>query len=82
MALINESKPSTSLANATKVSFAELWSTITTTYATETRTWADCISLMDNISISTNPIWSSRSFPWLMALPWQQTGGVTNVNKP
>lgn len=48
MAITNTSKPTTSLTNTTKVSFAELWSTITTTYATETRTWLDTGSLVDN----------------------------------
>lgn len=48
MSITNVSKPSTTLTNATKVSFAELWSTIATTWASETRTWADCISLIDN----------------------------------
>ncbi len=50
MALTNIAKPTTSLTNATKVSFAELWSTITTTWASETRTWAEVISLIDNTS--------------------------------
>jgi hypothetical protein len=48
MAITNTAKPTTSIANIAKVSFAELWSTITTTWASETRTWADCISLIDN----------------------------------
>lgn len=50
MAITNESKPTTSLTNSSKVSFAELWSTITTTWASETRTWADMASLIDNTS--------------------------------
>lgn len=36
------------ITNTTKVSGAELWSTITTTWAGETRTWLDCASLFDN----------------------------------
>lgn len=48
MALTNTSKPTTSVTNTAKVSFAELWSTITTTWASETRTWADMVSLIDN----------------------------------
>jgi len=50
MAITNTAKPTTTLANTTKVSFAELWSTITSTWATETRTWLDCGSLIDNTS--------------------------------
>lgn len=41
----------TPITNTTKVSFAELWSTITTTWANETRTWLDCSSLIDNTSL-------------------------------
>ncbi len=50
MAIINQSKPTTSLTNSTKVSFAETWGTIDTTWATETQSWADLISLFDNAS--------------------------------
>lgn len=46
MTIKNLSKPSTSLTNSSKVSSAELWSTITPTWAAETRTWAQCASLM------------------------------------
>lgn len=48
--MINADKPTTTLANTTKVSFAETWGAIQTTWATETRTWADCASLIDNTS--------------------------------
>ena len=48
--ITNTSKPSTSLTNTAKVNLAELWSTITTTFASETRTWLDCVSLIDNVS--------------------------------
>lgn len=56
MAITNIAKPSTSITNTAKVNLAELWSTITTTYASETRTWDDCISLIDNISKPTTSI--------------------------
>lgn len=56
MALTNTSKPTTSITNTTKVSFAELWSTITTTWASETRTWADMVSLIDNTSKPTTSL--------------------------
>lgn len=48
MAITNTSKPTTSLTNTTKVSFAETWGTILTTWASETRTWAAAISIMTN----------------------------------
>ena len=56
MTITNVSKPSTTLANADRVSFAELWSTITTTWASETRTWQDTESIIDNISRTTSSL--------------------------
>lgn len=50
----NTSKPSTSVVNTTKVSFAELWSTILTTWASETRTWDETGSLIDNTTRATS----------------------------
>ena len=34
--------------NTAKVASFETWSTIPTTWATESRTWLDCVSLFDN----------------------------------
>lgn len=84
MALVNVLKPTTTFANTDKISGAELWSTITTTWASESRVWLDCVSLFDNISLSlTDPLWSYRSFPWLLDLPWQYTNtGMSNISKP
>jgi len=83
MALTNQSKPATSLTNTTKVSFGELWSTITTTWASETRTWLDTISLMDNVSKGTTGfLWSLTRFPWTESSPWTSEGGISNVSKP
>lgn len=82
--MINESKPTTTLTNTTRIGGAELWSTITTTWASESRTWLDCASLMDNVSLSaTDPLWSNRSFPWLLTTPWGTVStGMTNISKP
>lgn len=44
------------MTNSSKVGGAELWSTITTTWASETRTWLDCSSLFDNTSKPTTSI--------------------------
>ena len=83
MAITNQSKPTTSLVNTTKVSFGETWSTILTTWATETRTWLDCISLFTNASIgATGFLWSLRRFPWQDTTPWLSEGGISNVSKP
>jgi len=53
----NISKPSSSTySNTGKPAFAELWSTITTTWATETRTWQDMASIMDNTTKQSSSI--------------------------
>ena len=82
MSIVNTSRPTTSIANTARVSFGETWATITTTWASETRDWQETGSLFDNVSISSDTIWSSRTFPWVLALPWQQVGGMTNTSKP
>jgi len=63
MALTNVSKPTTTLTNTTKVSFAELWSTITTTYDSETRTWDEFISLFSNSSRQSSSITNQSKTP-------------------
>lgn len=55
-AITNIAKPITAFINTAKVSFAELWSTIPTTWATETRTWAQCATLFSNTSKPTTTI--------------------------
>ncbi len=44
----NTTKPSTTFANASRANSAELWSTITTTWSGETRTWDQCASIVTN----------------------------------
>lgn len=56
MAIANVSKPSTTLANTSKVLGYETWATITTTWASETRTWLDCSSLFDNDTRTSSTI--------------------------
>lgn len=49
MAFTNTPKPSAgTMTNTARVSDAELWSTITTTWAAETRTWIRVGSLLSN----------------------------------
>lgn len=48
MAINNTPKPTGSVNNTPRVFNSELWSTITTTWASETRTWDECITLMRN----------------------------------
>lgn len=58
------------------------WDSNTTTWNTETRTWNEMGTNMSNTTLQTDSLWSSRSFPWQMLLPWQQIGGMTNTSKP
>lgn len=78
----------TPIDNTDKVSFAELWSTITTTWASETRTWAECASLM--INTATKNL-GSYTFDEIGSFSLDQVGGVefdrqfspvTNTAKP
>lgn len=78
----------TPVTNTSKVSFAELWSTITTTWAAETRTWLDMGSLLNNTSHRNL---GSYTFDEIGTFSPDQIGGVsfdrqfspiTNVNKP
>lgn len=46
--MINTSKPTTTFTNTARIGNAELWSTITSTWASETRTWIGCVSLVTN----------------------------------
>lgn len=48
--MINTDKPTTSLVNTARADFAETWEAILTTWNTETRTWIDVSSLIDNTS--------------------------------
>ncbi len=84
MALINQSKPTTSLSNSNKVSFGETWATVTTTWASETRSWLAISQLFTNTTKATQSyLWSSDSFPWLELTPWDNTyGGIINLAKP
>ena len=83
MALVNQSKPSTSYTNASKVSSGETWATITTTWASETRDWEEVSQLLTN---TTKPaygyLWVDYIYPWQLPLPWQTAAGITNQDKP
>lgn len=63
MALTNISKPTTTLTNSSKVSFGETWDTWTITWATETRTWDELSSLIDNTSKPTSTTDSFSVYP-------------------
>jgi len=50
MSITNTAKPSTSITNSSKVSIGETWATITTDWASETRTWLAASQLIGNTS--------------------------------
>lgn len=83
MALINVSKPSTSLTNTTKINIGETWASISSTWGAETRTWNDLQSLIDNTSRAFGGLlWAASNLPWQMSRPWVDAGGISNVNRP
>lgn len=81
--MINESRPTTLLANSAKVSIGETWDSIITTWATETRTWEAVSKLITNVSAGViGLLWSIKRFPWTELTPWLSEGGITNQLKP
>lgn len=83
MALVNESKPTTSLTNSTKINIGETWGSNMNTWAAESRTWGDMASVIDNISKgATGFLWSWTRFPWTESTPWLSEGGISNVSRP
>lgn len=84
MPITNQSKPTTSITNTSKVSIGETWATIDTTWATEVRTWLAVSQLITNSAMSsTDPLWSYRTYPWQLVSPWIMASiGITNQSKP
>ncbi len=60
MAIVNTSKPTTSLTNSSKISIGETWGSITTTWASETRTWGAVSQLFTNTSRSSSSLIDSN----------------------
>ena len=56
MSITNISKPTTTLANSTKINIGEVWNTDSFTWATESRTWDDMQSLIDNITKNSSSL--------------------------
>lgn len=87
MSLTNTPKPTTSFVNIVKASFAELWSTITSTWASETRTWLDTVSLFDNAAKPNFPSLillesGGRLLTEADARMQREFDGMTNQSKP
>lgn len=50
MAIVNQSKPSSSMANQSKVNIGEIWNTDLNQWQNESRTWDDMASIINNIT--------------------------------
>ena len=48
MSITNETKPTTSLTNSTRINIGETWGSDLNTWAAELRTWAATISIITN----------------------------------
>jgi hypothetical protein len=81
------------ITNLDKVSFAETWATMTHSWSSEIRTWAQVISLFSGfskpITVFANTsraiggyLWVAGRAPWTEIAPWLDLGNITNVIKP
>lgn len=83
MNITNQSKPTTSLTNSDKVSFAVTWDTWDTAWEDETRTWDELGSIIENTSRgATGFFFSNTRFPFSELSPFIIEGGIVNVSKP
>jgi hypothetical protein len=82
MSIINLDKPSTSIANSSKVFDYETWASIQTTWTTETRTWAETISTMDNERRPNTTLWDDKFWAWDSGVGWSSLETITNISKP
>lgn len=56
MAITNTSRPNSTLSNASRINIGETWNSITSTWATESRTWNAMASIIGNISKQSSNI--------------------------
>ena len=56
MAIVNQSRISSSIANQTKINIGEVWDTNSFTWANESRTWDAMASIIGNVSRVTSSI--------------------------
>lgn len=50
MAIVNVSKPNSSIANQTKINIGETWGSNSNQWQNESRTWAETASIIDNVN--------------------------------
>lgn len=83
MALINTSKPSSSISNQTKINIGETWDAATMTWNAASFTWDSTQSVIDNATKAFSGfIWAYSILPWQLTTPWIDTGIITNQAKP
>lgn len=80
MAITNVSKPTTSLANQTKINIGLVWSANLLQWQNESRTWADTTSVIDNLNKPTNDIVISTPYPANNAIVWTVSAGTYTSN--
>lgn len=56
MSITNQDKPTSSLANSSKINIGETWGSDLLQWQNELRTWAETISIIDNASRTTSSI--------------------------
>lgn len=72
------------MTNSAKASIGTTWSTWTTAWDDETRTWDELSQLIENTSKTTYgaPLWNNQ-LVWQLSLPWQVDSAImTNFDKP
>jgi hypothetical protein len=86
MAIINQSKTSSSLANSSKVSIGETWASILTSWASETRTWLEVSQLLTNTDKQSTEFIATEALDYLVTEDnnYLVTGVnlITNQSKP
>lgn len=86
MTITNQAKPSPSVSNVSKVSIGETWTTITTTWATEIRTWLAVSQLITNVVRTEVESLVTEALDYLMTEDddFLTTGvnQITNIAKP
>ena len=56
MSITNQSKPTSSISNSTKINIGEVWNTDLNTWNAESRTWNDMQSKINNSTKITSSI--------------------------
>jgi hypothetical protein len=86
MAITNISKPSSSIANQTKINIGESWDSNTSSWDTETRSWNEMASLLENVARVGAEYLATEALDFLMTEDndylMTGVGLITNQAKP